>query len=144
MIKVFTNVCAEILHIGHLNYLERAKKLGDYLIVGVNSDEMFYHYKKRWPIIPFEERKRIISALRIVDEVREHTFPSQLDIFDGVDIVAMGPEWHQGKYKHQKKAKEYLLKKGIKLIELPRTPGISTTAILERAYREVEHWHQRS
>ncbi len=67
---VFTNGCFDILHIGHVKYLEDAKKLGDILIVGVNSDESVRMLKgKCRPIIPAIERAAILSALKYVDYV---------------------------------------------------------------------------
>ena len=58
----------DLFHIGHLNLIERAKQNCDYLIVGVNSDELVKDYKHKTPVIPLEERIRIIGALKDVDE----------------------------------------------------------------------------
>jgi rfaE bifunctional protein nucleotidyltransferase chain/domain len=67
---IFTNGCFDILHIGHVRYLEDAKKLGDILIVGVNSDESVRILKgKCRPIIPDIERAEILAALKCVDYV---------------------------------------------------------------------------
>lgn len=67
---VFTNGCFDILHLGHVKYLEEAKSLGDILIVGVNSDESVKILKgKSRPIIPENERAEILSALECVDYV---------------------------------------------------------------------------
>jgi len=67
---VFTNGCFDILHIGHVKYLKEAKKLGDILIVGVNSDDSVKILKgKTHPIIPEKERAEILDSLEVVDYV---------------------------------------------------------------------------
>src|SRR5262245_32084490 len=65
---VFTAGVWDILHVGHLNLLQRARALGDSLIVGVLTDEAAERYKPR-PVMPFEERLELIRALRMVDDV---------------------------------------------------------------------------
>ena len=65
-IRVFTSGSFDLFHIGHLNILERSAALGDELIVGVSTDELIQHYKGMPPIIPFEQRFRIISSLKCV------------------------------------------------------------------------------
>jgi len=69
MTIVFTNGCFDLLHVGHVRYLDMAKKLGDYLIVGLNSDASFLRCKKRAPINPDRFRAEMLSALKSVDEV---------------------------------------------------------------------------
>ena len=59
----------DLFHIGHLKMLERCKKLGDYLVVGISSDELNYSKKNRYPVYSFEERKCIIKSLQFVDAV---------------------------------------------------------------------------
>ena len=67
---VFTNGCFDLLHTGHVRYLKAAKKLGDVLIVGVNSDASVKTLKgKHHPIVPEEERAEIVDALKPVDYV---------------------------------------------------------------------------
>ena len=77
MIKVFTNGCFDILHIGHVRCLEYAKKQGDYLIVGLNSDTSVKKLKgKDRPFNTQSLRKEMLEALRCVDEVIISTEPS--------------------------------------------------------------------
>lgn len=64
----------DLFHIGHLNLLRRAKERCDYLIVGVLTDELVIHFKKNPPYIPFEERREIIEALKVVDKAVPVTF----------------------------------------------------------------------
>ena len=65
---VYTYVVCDLLHIGHLNLFRQARKLGDYLIVGVTSDDGVEAYKRR-PVQSFEERSEIVRELRMVDRV---------------------------------------------------------------------------
>lgn len=75
----------DLFHVGHLNLLENAKNVCDYLIVGVLTDELVMHFKGKPPFIPFEERLRIIQALKVVDEA------------DGVDFssIAKMDAWNK-------------------------------------------------
>ncbi len=66
---VFTNGCFDILHVGHVRYLERAKLMGDTLIVGLNTDRSFERVKGRKPYMPEDERREVLEALWAVDEV---------------------------------------------------------------------------
>jgi len=69
---VFTNGCFDVLHAGHVNYLAWARAQGDALIVGLNSDESVRKLKgERRPLVPFEDRARVLRALRSVDVVVE-------------------------------------------------------------------------
>ena len=69
MIIGYTQGTFDVFHIGHLNLLRNARSLCDYLIAGVNTDELVSLYKKKKSIIPLEERMAILSELRCVDEV---------------------------------------------------------------------------
>ena len=76
MIKVFTNGCFDIIHAGHIDYLENSKRIcqGDRLIIGLNSDESMRRIKRE-PFNKQEDRKKVLEALRIVDEV--HIFEEE-------------------------------------------------------------------
>ena len=65
----FTAGAFDMFHVGHLNLLKNAKSQCDYLIVGVNSDELIESYKKKKAIVPLEERMQIVQAIRYVDEI---------------------------------------------------------------------------
>ncbi len=69
--KIIGYTCGsfDLFHIGHLNILKNAKENCDYLIVGLNSDETMFRCKNKLPVIPFEERKQILEAIRYVDKV---------------------------------------------------------------------------
>ena len=70
MKRVYTDMAADMFHVGHLNLIKRAKSLGDYLIVGVHSDDDIGQYKRR-PIIPQEDRYEMVRSCRYVDEIIE-------------------------------------------------------------------------
>lgn len=92
---IFTNGCFDILHIGHIRYLQKAKNLGDYLIVGVNSDASFKRHKKRDPINPENWRAEALMALKSVDEVRIFREDTPYDLIEAVrpDILVKGGDY---------------------------------------------------
>lgn len=122
MKRVITYGTFDMLHTGHINILERAKALGDYLIVGVSSDE-FNELKGKKSYYTFEQRKQILEAVRYVDLViKEDNWEQKLkDVKEhDVDIFVMGDDW-EGKFD--------FLKESCEVVYLPRTEGISTTQI---------------
>ncbi len=122
MKKVITYGTFDLFHIGHLNLLKRAKKLGDYLIVGVSTDE-FNKVKGKKSIIPFEHRKAIVESIKYVDLViPEKSWDQKFEDIKkyDVDILVMGDDW-KGKFDH--------LKKYVEVVYLPRTKGISSSMI---------------
>ncbi|ACM93528.1 glycerol-3-phosphate cytidylyltransferase [Nautilia profundicola AmH] len=122
MKKVLTYGTFDMFHIGHLNLLKRAKALGDYLIVGISNDE-FNEIKGKKTVIPFNERKEIVSAIRYVDMViEEYSWEQKIkDIKKyNIDVFVMGDDW---------KGKFDFLKEYCEVIYLPRTKDISTTLI---------------
>lgn len=122
----------DLLHIGHLNILERAKNLGGNLIVGVNIDELVPTYKKHKTVTPYGERKRLVGALKCVDKTIPHPSLDEVEMLDKYDInvVVVSSEW--GKLPEQKVRKEYIEKTGRKLVVFPYTKNISTTKIIEK------------
>lgn len=130
-VVVYTSGSWDLFHVGHLNFLERAKELGDVLIVGVLTDE-FMAASKGEPIISFEQRRQIIDALRCVDVTvacRDHTDYAPIEKY-GVDIRAVGPEY--GILRGQREARQELKDRGIEYVILPKTPNISTKLIKKR------------
>lgn len=91
----YTTGVYDMFHIGHLHLLKKAKNRCDYLIVGISTDELVESYKNKTPIIPFEHRLEIVSALKFVDEVVAVThrdkFQSYLDV--GYDVLFVGDDW---------------------------------------------------
>lgn len=116
----------DVFHLGHLRILQRARELGDRLIVGVSSDALNYSKKQRYPVYTQAERLEIIANLRCVDAVFiEESLELKAEYIQQhhADILVMGDDW-QGKFDH--------LQSLCKVVYLPRTPAISTTAIIEK------------
>lgn len=123
MKKVITYGTFDLLHYGHVNLLERAKKLGDYLIVVLSSDEFNWEEKQKKCYFTYEERKRLLEAIRYVDLViPENCWEQKIsDVKEyKVDTFVMGDDW-EGKFD--------FLKEYCEVVYLPRTPEISTTQI---------------
>lgn len=93
---VFTNGCFDIIHAGHVDYLEKAKSLGDFLIVGLNSDDSVRRLKgNSRPINPQEQRKRVLEGLKAVDMVIifDEDTPKRLIKEIKPDILVKGGDW---------------------------------------------------
>lgn len=92
---VFTNGCFDILHVGHIRYLAAAKLHGDWLIVGLNSDESFRRHKGRNPFNPEQWRYEMLMALGCVDEVRifEEDTPEDLIAELRPDVLVKGHDY---------------------------------------------------
>ncbi|GAB6901687.1 adenylyltransferase/cytidyltransferase family protein [Kineosporia succinea] len=126
MTTVITFGTFDVLHIGHLRILERAKAHGDRLVVGVSSDALNMSKKGRNPIFSETERTALIQALEVVDEVFiEESLELKADYVRqyGADVLVMGDDW-AGRFDW---IKEYC-----EVVYLPRTPSISTTAVIEK------------
>ncbi|TAH71159.1 MAG: glycerol-3-phosphate cytidylyltransferase [Anaerolineaceae bacterium] len=122
MKKVITYGTYDLLHVGHINLLRRARELGDYLIVVLSTDE-FNAIKNKKAYHSYDDRKIILEAIKYVDEVLpEYTWEQKIqDVVDNdVDVFVMGNDW-EGKFD--------FLKDYCEVIYLPRTEGISTTKI---------------
>ncbi|QNH40419.1 MULTISPECIES: glycerol-3-phosphate cytidylyltransferase [Bacillus] len=124
MKKVITYGTFDLLHWGHIKLLERAKQLGDYLVVAISTDE-FNLQKQKKAYHSYEHRKLILETIRYVDEVipEKNWEQKKQDIIDhNIDVFVMGDDW-EGKFD--------FLKDQCEVIYLPRTEGISTTKIKE-------------
>lgn len=91
----YTTGVFDMFHIGHLNILKKAKENCDYLIVGVSTDELVKSYKNKEPIIPFEHRCEIVSALNVVDEVVAQKNRDKIKQFQEInyDVLFVGDDW---------------------------------------------------
>ena len=123
---VFTNGCFDILHYGHVLYLEEARRNGDVLVVGVNTDSSVAQIKgKRRPIVPQKRRMAVLAALEAVDYVVPfaEADPSELIFYLCPHILAKGGDWDE---------REVV---GIELVEktivVPYAEGASTSEIIE-------------
>jgi glycerol-3-phosphate cytidylyltransferase len=121
--KVITYGTFDLLHYGHVNLLQRAKALGDYLIVAISTDEFNWNEKQKKCYFSYEERKRLVEAVRYVDLViPEESWDQKVnDVKEfKVDTFVIGDDW-TGKFD--------FLKDYCEVVYLPRTPEISTTQI---------------
>ncbi len=125
MKKVITFGTFDVFHAGHVKILERAKSLGDYLIVGVSSDELNFAKKNRYPIYSQADRLHIVESLKCVDSVFvEESLELKeqyIRMFDA-DVLVMGDDW-AGKFDHFSDI--------CRVHYFERTPSISTTEIIE-------------
>ena len=123
MKRVITYGTFDLIHYGHINLLKRAKELGDYLIVALSTDEFNWNSKNKKCYFTYEERERLLEAIRYVDLVipEENWEQKVTDVqLYKVDTFVMGDDW-EGKFD--------FLKVYCKVVYLPRTPEISTTQI---------------
>ncbi len=126
---VSTSGCFDILHVGHIRNLAAAKKLGDVLVVGINSDASVRSYKgPRRPIIPARERAELLMALRFVDHV--FIFPEKNP---AASIQKLRPDVHvKGRGAPHTIEKVAVEKGGGKMKLVPFTKGRSTTGIVRK------------
>ena len=124
MKRIITYGTYDLLHYGHIKLLQRAKVLGDYLIVGLSTDEFNWNEKHKKCYFTYEERKEMLEALRCVDLVipEENWEQKKEDMhLYHIDTFVIGDDW-KGKF-------DFLKDEGVEVIYLPRTPEISTTQI---------------
>ncbi len=118
--KIITFGSFDLFHIGHLRILEKAKQYGDYLIVGISTDEL-NEAKGKKSIFSLQERLEIVKSLKCVDEVFIEESLEKKDVYiktHGADVLIMGDDW-----------KDKFNWVSCPVIYLERTPNISTTYI---------------
>lgn len=125
---IFAPVCADPLHIGHVRWLEQASKLGNCLIAGVCTDEFIETFKGK-PVMPYEQRREIVAALRCVDFAEPlTTFNDYLSIENhGANIYVVDDLFPS--YEEEAVAKIELSEKGMSYVTIPRTPNVSSSQI---------------
>src|SRR5258706_4964272 len=128
---VFTNGCFDILHRGHLEYLLKAKALGDVLIVGVNTDGSIRRIKgEKRPIIPQDDRSFIVACLSPVDYVCLFDEDTPLQLITAIvpDVLVKGEDWNIDEIV----GKDVVEKAGGKVETISFVPHRSTSIIIER------------
>ena len=134
---VFTNGCFDLLHVGHIRYLQKAKKLGDLLIVGINSDSSVRALEKAQgrPIIPAEQRAEVLAALECVDFVVpfDEANPARLIEHLLPDILVKGGDWSPDRII----GRDVVVAHGGHVSSIPLVPDVSTTKIIERIQSHV-------
>lgn len=116
----------DVFHVGHLRVIERAAALGDRLVVGVSADDLNLRKKGREPVFSQGERMAIVAALKPVHEVFiEESLELKRDYITeyAADVLVMGDDW-AGRFDEFRDICE--------VVYLPRTPAISTTALIEK------------
>ena len=124
MKKVITYGTFDLLHYGHINLLKRAKSLGDYLIVGLSTDEFNNKEKNKECYFDYENRKSLLDAVRYVDcVIPENNWEQKVTDIQkyNIDVFVIGDDW-KGKF-------DYLKDSGVEVVYLPRTKEISTSKI---------------
>jgi D-beta-D-heptose 7-phosphate kinase/D-beta-D-heptose 1-phosphate adenosyltransferase len=128
---VFTNGCFDILHVGHVRYLNEARSLGDALVVGVNSDRSVREIKgEARPVVPEYERAEVLAALACVDRVFIFDDPTPKQVIDAIvpDILVKGADWGLSDIV----GRDTVERAGGVVLNVPLVEGTSTTDIIRR------------
>ena len=128
---VFTNGCFDILHVGHVRYLNQARTLGDFLVVAVNSDRSIRRIKgASRPIIPEMERMEVLAALASVDYVFLFDDLTPQRVIDAVmpDVLVKGSDWELSNVV----GRDTVESNGGSVLTIPLVEGSSTTGIIEK------------
>jgi D-beta-D-heptose 7-phosphate kinase/D-beta-D-heptose 1-phosphate adenosyltransferase len=131
---VFTNGCFDIVHRGHVELLERAKSLGDILVVALNSDASVRRLKGEGrPLFGEEDRARVVAALEAVDHVVIFGEDTPLETITALepDVLVKGAEYGEGEIVGE----EFVLARGGRVERVAMLKGFSTTALIERIRR---------
>lgn len=127
----YTTGCFDMFHIGHLNILRQAKEQCDFLIVGVSTDELIQSYKHKTPIIPFEDRCKIVAACRYVDAVVPQINRDKIAAFEKYkfDVMFVGSDWKGNALFNE--VEQYLKTHHAEVVYFPYTTGISSSLLRE-------------
>ena len=119
----------DLFHIGHVNVLKKAKSMCDKLIVGVSSDNLVFKYKKKKPIISFQERSKIVKSIKYVDHVIKQNTLDKVKILKKYkfDVMFVGDDWYNTP--KWKTIDDQFKSEGVKIIYFPYTKGTSSTKI---------------
>lgn len=130
----YTTGVFDMFHIGHLNILRRAKEQCEHLIVGVSTDELVREYKHKTPIIPYDERAEIVSAIKYVDEVFPQTTIDKYEAWNNLkfNVLFHGDDW-KGTDLYNKLEKKFR-SVGVDIVYLPHTTGVSSTSLAEKLH----------
>ncbi len=127
---VFTNGCFDLLHVGHTDYLNRARAEGGALIVGLNSDASVRHLKgPERPVVPQDQRALLVAALECVDAVVVFDEPEPAALIAELepDVLVKGADWA-----HYVSGRETVERRGGRVVLAPLVEGLSTSALIRR------------
>lgn len=133
----YTTGVFDMFHVGHLNILQQAKEKCDFLIVGVSTDDLVELYKHKRPVIPFENRIRIVEAIKYVDKVVPQISMDKYQAWETLhyDVLFHGDDWkNTGMYNE---ITEKLSKVNVEVVFLKHTPGISSTGLRQIIESEI-------
>lgn len=128
----------DLFHIGHLNLLQNASLHCDYLIAGVLTDELTEARKGLTPIVPFEERIAIVSAIKYVDWAEPEDLPNRIEMWDRLrfDSIIKGDDWKDTE--RGRKLEAELAPLGVDIVYVPYTRTTSSTELRSALDRAVE------
>lgn len=139
---VFTNGCFDLVHLGHINYLEAARQLGDRLIIGLNTDQSIRQIKgSERPIVAQYARARLLAALQFVDAVILFNELTPINLIEAIrpDILVKGEDYTIDKIV----GADFVLQNGGTVRTIPLIEGCSTTALIEmiqcKSKRKYDH-----
>ncbi len=128
----YTTGVFDMLHVGHLNILRRAKEQCNFLIVGVSTDELVKEYKGKTPIIPFSERLEMVAALQCVDMVVPQRDRDKFAAWKDYkfNVMFVGDDWKGNKLFLE--VERRLNKEGVNVVYFPYTKNTSSTILREK------------
>ncbi len=130
----FTNGCFDLIHAGHVQYLERIKRLADLVVIGLNSDTSVRRLKGPGrPLAPQRDRARVLASLRAVDYVVIFTEDTPRQLIQAIrpDVLAKGGDWAVDRIV----GAELVRRAGGRVVRLPFVAGRSTTTLIQRILR---------
>lgn len=128
---VFTNGCFDILHVGHVRYLRKAKNQGDILVIGLNTDRSVREIKgEKRPVVPEKERAEVLAALEFVDYVVLFDEPDPLRLIEALEpnVLVKGADWPKSRII----GREIVEKIGGRVVRVPLVGGASSTGVIEK------------
>ncbi len=128
---VFTNGCFDILHVGHVRYLTAARREGDILVVGLNSDQSVQNIKgPQRPIVPEDQRAEVLAGLWCVDFIALFNEPDPLLLIQALrpDVLVKGDDWPEDRII----GADFVKNCGGKVMRVPVVPGASTSKMITR------------
>ena len=134
----YTQGVYDMFHIGHLNLINNAKAYCDYLIVGVNADDLVQTYKHKTPVINQENRRTIVENIKAVDECVIATTLDKIEAWNRYhfDAIFIGDDWKGNPRWIQ--TQEELEKLGVDVVFLPHTNGVSSTMLRPQKENTVD------
>lgn len=142
MITIYTGGTFDLFHSGHANFLRRCAELG-HVTVALNTDEFIHEYKKAFPVMSYSERKAVLESCRWVHQVIPNMAGADskptIEMVSP-DIIAIGTDWARKNYYAQMSFdQDWLDDRGIALIYIPYTTGISSTDLKKRVDHRNRH-----